>query len=284
MTGFTKGQLSAEFSATGIGFADEKAKPELNNVKLSNEVVDVDPISTKAKIAQDRQKEIELNTAKKPGGAHSIGRIVTGQDQSEKLSPEQQRKKDKQFNELLTRLKEQRIWLLQQLEIIQKEIDELTIQIDEYSRNLEALKLYLNDFEEYGKFDIDEDGYPSDSRVKMLVKEWEKKNNKKWDASAEDADNTLHLIILEQETNMGTKVNERERLMDECQEYWDKIGDIENIVKQEAETGNVNIEEAKGNIEDIEAFKKRSELTSNEQAPSTTPPLGIMDLDLPTPS
>lgn len=109
MAGFTKGQLKKEFSATGIGFADEAAIPTLDNIKLSKELTEEEPQLLKSKAFQDKQKEIELNTAKKEGGAHSIGKIETAQDQSYKLNSEKQRKKDKEFARFLTRLQEQRI-------------------------------------------------------------------------------------------------------------------------------------------------------------------------------
>jgi DNA repair exonuclease SbcCD ATPase subunit len=133
MSGFDKGQLQAAFAA------------------IMNTVATDDPqlVHKKADANQAKQTEIELNTARKEGGAHSIGRIETALDQRKKYSTEKQRKKDKKFSDYIQRLEQQRQDLQLQLEWLIHYFEQKAREAQEEADKLR--KKIADNYEQMGK-------------------------------------------------------------------------------------------------------------------------------------
>ena len=168
---------------------------------------------------EKRLKILDENYAHRTDGPESIGRIATVSYHPESLPESAKRKKrERDFSNLLQRLQQQRQWLLEQMERLQKEIGHWQAEIEEHARNAEALNDCLEKYRETGRFELDNEGYPVNSRVKELVKQWEKAEGKKWDASdPAEAQDILIALQKEEENHRSNAVKER----DIRQERWD---------------------------------------------------------------
>jgi len=177
-------------------------------------------------------KQTDLNYAKIEGGAEKIGRIETGQDQHrESFNADEKKKKKETLQYLLGRFEEHRKWLIEQMEMLQDIIDDLTHKSEEYQRNIEALENFLEKFEQNGAYDLGEDGYPKNNRVRELVKAFEDRTGQKWDASSEQADEILTRILEERKQVQLKSVAQR----NEHQDRWNELNNSYNATEASIE-------------------------------------------------
>lgn len=162
---------------------------------------------------KEKLKHLQLSMS---GNAEAVGlqNLNNAPAEARTGSHKEKDKKDRAFNDLLRRLNEQRIWLLQMMEDIQEHIEQLTRSIEQCSRIIEALK----DVKE-GKSALDDDGYPENDLARDAIKEWERKTGKKW--TAPEGMQVLDLIILEQENKRDGLTGDREVE----QQKWDELND-----------------------------------------------------------
>lgn len=116
-------------------------------------------------------------------GAENAGLMPTSYETKSSYKEQQKQKREKEFASILHQLQMARLQLMQEMIDLQEDIEKLTLEIEEKGRCIENIDTYLKEFAISGKFRVGEDGYPADSRLKNLIREWEKENQKKWDYS-----------------------------------------------------------------------------------------------------
>lgn len=232
--------LTGKFNATNVVFNDTPApdaEQSFNPDKVAY-VVDA-PVHTQTPENKNFKKEeklneLDLNQAKKEGGSEAVARIKTGQDHNPITSQEQKDKKDREFNSLLERLKEHRLWLLGMMDAIQDKIDGLTQKIEDCSRVIEALQ----DFKD-GKIALGEDGYPANDKAREAIKDWERKNGKKWEPGTEEGVAALDAIILSEDHKRADYIEGREHEQKEWDKLHDKWEATDEIIREASETGYI---------------------------------------------
>lgn len=209
----------------------------------------------------EKLNELDLNQAKKEGGSEAVARIKTGQDQNPVVDQQEKDKKDREFNNLLERLKEHRLWLLGMMDAIQDKIDGLTQKIEVCGRVIEALQ----DFKD-GKIALGEDGYPANDKTREAIKDWERKNGKKWEPSTVEGMAALDAIILSEKAKRdgpGGYIEQREGK----KAQWNELN---NYLEQNEElqyklSNNIELsEEDKANIEKTEKIKELAMRAENK--------------------
>ncbi len=213
---------------------------------------------------QQKSEELDLNQAKKEDGAYNVGRIVTGQDQNEVVSQAQKDKKDREFNNLLQRLKDHRLWIMGIMNDIQDEIDQLTQDIEDCGRVIEALQ----DFKD-GKIALGDDGYPANEHARKAIKEWEKKNNKKWDPSTQEGMDALDTIILSKTKDRNEFIKQRSDKQTEWNQWNDEWNATDEKIAQFSDSNYANIVDTSDTENFAERMDKLRELEELKQTQDT---------------
>ncbi len=147
--------------------------------------------SLKLEKEADRLKTLDLNYSMLEDGAESIGRIPVNQVSSHSNSYSKDKKKDDVLTQLLIRLQNTRLFLLNQMQELQDVIDQLVDDRDEVIKMRDGLNEFLDQWENTGYFDLDENNRPNNAMVLKAIKKWEVENNRVFDFD----DPNAHLIL-----------------------------------------------------------------------------------------
>lgn len=178
-------------------------------------------------------------------GAQSAGLMPTGYENKAAFTEQQKQKREKDFANLLHQLHIARLQLMQELIDLQEAIEELTRKIEEKGRYIESIDAYLKESIAAGKFQVADDGYPIDVRLRTLIKQWEKDNFRKWDCS--DKNEVLEIlneIKSQQESYKNEFEVEREAKKIEWDSKNDQLSSInETISKLQQQVTDADLQE-----------------------------------------
>ena len=217
-------------------------------------------------------------------GAQAVGLMSTNAQLDEKhLSQQEKEKKERQFSNLLYRLYEQQKWLRQRISDMQIIIDDLNKQIDNHSRKIESIDKFSQDLRD-GKVELDEDGYPLDQNYKTLVKEYEQKFRKKFDADASDVVTNLQLMKAQESKAADIKVIERDKTVEEQGSYIDMLNETENNIETLENGGDIDEKYAAAMIQEISSIQAEMELIKNKPIQAQEQSNQIIDMGFDTPT
>jgi chromosome segregation ATPase len=177
------------------------------------------------KLNAQKHKKLErvatFRAGQSEGGAESIGRMADGSELAKKNLKVLNDKEKRARRRILRQLEQHRRWLLETMEKIQDQIDELTAHMDEHARNIEVLEEAIEQYRIDGEFELDEDGYPMDERLKQLIKDYEAATSEIWDADADKAIEILRSILNGEQGQFELLSNERSK----AQANWDELNE-----------------------------------------------------------
>ncbi len=157
----------------------------------------------------DRLKILDHNYSMLEDGAESIGRIPVNQVSSHSNSYSKDKKKDDVLTQLLIRLQNTRLFLLNQMQELQEVIDQLVDDRDEVIKMRDGLNEFLDHWENTGHYDLDQNNRPNNPMVLKAIKKWEEENNTVFDFDQIKSAEKIAVIIKalqEQETILDTDI------------------------------------------------------------------------------
>ena len=208
-----------------------------------------------------RREELTPGRIATANTPHGVG---TGKDLRK---TKEKQDKDREFRHLLREVQHelQRTLdaLYEKCKGLSDDLQALEIQLQDINKKLEALENYANYVAETGYLALGEDGYPEDQKVRDAIKAWEQKTEQRFDPYADNAYDTLVLII-------EVYTNEQEHVISEIDQtkvsIENTIVQMDNIslIKEQLDNGQLTKDEI---LVTIERFKT-PDISDNQEAQS----------------
>lgn len=277
--------LSITQSQTAQPETQETAEFKPENTNKTEPDIQPEDKAQQNTLDKDQIKHLQLSQGGKAANA-GLQNLNNAPDEVRGNTQQEKDKKDREFRNLLDRLKEHRLWLMGMMNQLQDDIDALTLKIEECGRVIDVLEDFKN-----GKIALGDDGYPDNERARKAIKEWERKNGKKWEPGTEEGMAAIDTIILSETKERNEYIKQRSDKQTEWNRWNDEWNATDEMINKYSDAQYANSSETHDiqnwvkqaeKLREIEELKQKQETLENTEGATAGVDTGNNALDTAT--